>query len=152
AVCVGGHGNGIGGLTHLAACSRTQARRQNPGRHEILRHGEALRDRRCLQGRRSGATAARRLWLSGRLRGGADRARSTCPPYSRRHQRNHARHHFARNAEGMSRDTKSEAKAIGTILRKDWDPIGAGVPEDEYESYIWPIYKLLIEGVSREKI
>ncbi len=52
----------------------------------------------------------------------------------------------------MSRDTKAEARAINTILWKDWDPIGAGVPEDEYESYVWPIYKLLIEGGSRDKL
>ena len=52
----------------------------------------------------------------------------------------------------MSRDTKAEARAINTILWKDWDPIGAGAPEDEYESYVWPIYKLLIEGAPRDKL
>ena len=46
----------------------------------------------------------------------------------------------------MTRDTKAEARAINTILWKDWDPIGCGVPEDEYESYVWPVYKLLIDG------
>ena len=52
----------------------------------------------------------------------------------------------------MSRDTKVEARAINTILWQDWDPIGCGVPEDEYESYVWPVYKLLINGASRETI
>ena len=44
----------------------------------------------------------------------------------------------------MSRDAKAETRAINTILWQDWDPIGCGVPEDEYESYVWPVYKLLI--------
>ena len=52
----------------------------------------------------------------------------------------------------MSRDTKAETRAINTILWRDWDPIGCGVPEDEYESYVWPVYKLLIDGESREKV
>ena len=52
----------------------------------------------------------------------------------------------------MSRDTKAEARAINAILWKDWDPIGCGVPEDEYESYVWPVYKLLIDGEPRDKV
>jgi hypothetical protein len=52
----------------------------------------------------------------------------------------------------VSRDTKAETRAINAILWKDWDPIGCGVPEDEYESYVWPVYKLLIDGVPREAI
>jgi hypothetical protein len=52
----------------------------------------------------------------------------------------------------MMRDTKAETRAINAILWRDWDPIGCGVPEDEYESYIWPVYKLLIDGAPREAI
>ena len=52
----------------------------------------------------------------------------------------------------MKRDTKAEARAINAILWRDWDPIGAGAPEDEYESYVWPLYKLLLEGRPREDI
>jgi hypothetical protein len=52
----------------------------------------------------------------------------------------------------VSRDTKAEARAINTILWADWDPIGCGVPEDEYESYVWPVYKLLIDGEARDKV
>lgn len=52
----------------------------------------------------------------------------------------------------MSRDTKAETRAINTILWQDWDPIGCGVPEDEYESYVWPVYKLLIDGAPREAV
>ena len=50
------------------------------------------------------------------------------------------------------RDTKAETRAINAILWRDWDPIGCGVPEDEYESYVWPVYKLLIDGAPREAI
>lgn len=49
----------------------------------------------------------------------------------------------------MSRDTKAETRAINTILWRDWDPIGCGVPEDEYHSYVWPVYKLLIDAAPR---
>lgn len=52
----------------------------------------------------------------------------------------------------MNRDTKAEARAINQILWRDWDPIGCGVPEDEYESYVWPVYKLLIEDKPRAEI
>ena len=52
----------------------------------------------------------------------------------------------------MTRDTKAEARAINTILLKDWDPIGCGVPEDEYESYVWPVYKLLIDGKEASEV
>lgn len=52
----------------------------------------------------------------------------------------------------MSRDTKAETRAINTILWKDWDPIGCGVPEDEYESYAWPLYKLLIDAAPRAEV
>lgn len=52
----------------------------------------------------------------------------------------------------MSRDTKAETRAINSVLWRDWDPIGCGVPEDEYESYVWPVYKLLLDGAPREAI
>lgn len=50
------------------------------------------------------------------------------------------------------RDTKAEARAINTILWRDWDPIGCGVPEDEYESCVGPVYRLLIDGAPRERV
>ncbi|MEJ0058787.1 MAG: hypothetical protein WDM79_03985 [Terricaulis sp.] len=51
-----------------------------------------------------------------------------------------------------SRDTKAETQAIGQILWEDWDPIGCGVPRDEYDSYVWPVYKLLIDGEGRDAV
>ena len=52
----------------------------------------------------------------------------------------------------MKRDTKAETRAVNAILWRDWDPIGCGVPEDEYESYVWPVYKLLIDGAPPEQV
>jgi hypothetical protein len=52
----------------------------------------------------------------------------------------------------MSRDTKAEARAINQILWREWDPIGCGVPEDEYEGYVWPVYKLLMDGAPRANV
>lgn len=40
-------------------------------------------------------------------------------------------------------------KRINTILAQDWDPIGAGVPEDEYESYAPPILRLLLDNAGK---
>lgn len=52
----------------------------------------------------------------------------------------------------MKRGAKAGARAINTILWRDWDPIGCGVPEDEYESYVWPVYGLLTDGAPRETL
>lgn len=52
----------------------------------------------------------------------------------------------------MSRDAKTEARAINAILWRDWDPTGCGAPSDEYDSYVWPVYKLLIDGAPRKAI
>ena len=37
----------------------------------------------------------------------------------------------------------SKISAIRTVLMSDWDPIGCGVPDDEYDSYIPGIYLLI---------
>ena len=52
----------------------------------------------------------------------------------------------------MTRDTKAESAAIRKILHQDWDPIGCGVPEDEYDGYVWPVYALLIRNADREEV
>jgi len=36
-------------------------------------------------------------------------------------------------------------RSVNTILWRDWDPIGCGVPEDEYESYTPEVVRLLTE-------
>ena len=52
-----------------------------------------------------------------------------------------------------SRDWKADVDAIRRILISEWDPIGCGVPEDEYDSYIPVIYRLMqaragVEGLA----
>jgi len=45
--------------------------------------------------------------------------------------------------------------AIRKVLFFDWDPIGVatlGAPDDEYDSYIAPIYKILVETRSEDEI
>ncbi|MGI8979693.1 MAG: hypothetical protein ACR2FY_10735 [Pirellulaceae bacterium] len=55
-----------------------------------------------------------------------------------------------------SRETRAAKiqDSIRQILRHDWNPIGfAGVlPEDEYDSYIAPIYRILIGNRSEQEI
>lgn len=43
-------------------------------------------------------------------------------------------------------------RAVNTILWRDWDPIGCGVPEDEYESYVPEVVRLLTAGASAGEI
>ena len=46
-------------------------------------------------------------------------------------------------------------QAIGTILLRYWDPIGIrDVPEaqDEYNSFVGPIYRLLASGASTDQV
>ncbi len=53
-------------------------------------------------------------------------------------------------------DSQSGAKmilaAIRSILIEDWDPIGSGVPSDEYDSYAPGIYRLLMDGATIEQL
>lgn len=44
------------------------------------------------------------------------------------------------------------AMEIRKILWVDWDPIGCGVPEDEYDDYVGPVYALLRDGADRAAI
>ena len=42
---------------------------------------------------------------------------------------------------------KQDFYAVREVLRTDWNPVGVhGLPEDEYDSYVWPIVRLLREG------
>jgi hypothetical protein len=52
-----------------------------------------------------------------------------------------------------SRTWKADVDAIRRILMAEWDPIACGVPEDEYDSYIPGIYRLMqgragVEGLA----
>lgn len=46
------------------------------------------------------------------------------------------------------RDWKADVDKIRQVLMSEWDPIGCGVPDDEYDSYIPKIYLLMQERVS----
>ncbi|MBC7769248.1 MAG: hypothetical protein H7124_10720 [Phycisphaerales bacterium] len=39
----------------------------------------------------------------------------------------------------------ADFRAVRKILWEDWDPIGCGVPQDEYDYYAGPALRLLIE-------
>ena len=44
---------------------------------------------------------------------------------------------------------KQDFFAVRHVLRTAWNPVGvSGLPEDEYDSYVWPIVGLLREGAS----
>lgn len=50
------------------------------------------------------------------------------------------------------RNWKADVSTIREILNGDWNPIGCGVPEDEYDSYIPDLYRLMQRGVSLEEL
>jgi hypothetical protein len=46
-----------------------------------------------------------------------------------------------------SRKLKREFAAVRRVLCNEWNPVGvSGLPEDEYDSYVWAIVRLLREG------
>jgi hypothetical protein len=55
----------------------------------------------------------------------------------------------------MTRPARTELKqdflAVRAVLRTVWNPLGIeGLPEDEYDSYVWPVVGLLREGIDEE--
>ena len=48
------------------------------------------------------------------------------------------------------KQVKQISKAIKEILLIYWDPIGIykSGPDDEYDSYTWPVFKLLKNGAA----
>ena len=56
----------------------------------------------------------------------------------------------------MNQAEPSRARAgfarVRAILHGVWDPIGAGVPLDEYDSYCWPVLALVQRGAPRAEI
>jgi hypothetical protein len=56
----------------------------------------------------------------------------------------------------VSRPELTQAKAdfekVRAIPHGEWDPIGCGVPKDEYDSYAWPVLGLLQSGAGREEV
>jgi hypothetical protein len=53
----------------------------------------------------------------------------------------------------LSRDEQKRLyKTISRLLWTDWDPIGCGVPEDEYDSYVPAILTMLMSGVDKHRL
>lgn len=44
---------------------------------------------------------------------------------------------------------RTSFEEVQAILHGEWDPIGCGVPLDEYDSYAWPVLRLLMQGAPR---
>jgi hypothetical protein len=51
-----------------------------------------------------------------------------------------------------ARTARTSFARVQAILHGEWDPIGCGVPLDEYDSYAWPVVRMLMEGAGREAI
>ena len=50
-------------------------------------------------------------------------------------------------SQPQSTALKRDFGAVREVLLTDWNPVGCyGLPEDEYDSYVWPIVRLLKEG------
>lgn len=56
----------------------------------------------------------------------------------------------ARPGKDLSTLTPTE-RDVNTILHTVWDPIGCGVPEDEYESYVRPVIARALAAADRDK-
>jgi hypothetical protein len=41
---------------------------------------------------------------------------------------------------------RADFRSVRKVLWEDWDPIGCGVPQDEYDEYAGPVLRLLMEG------
>ena len=55
----------------------------------------------------------------------------------------------------MRPEAKEVREAFGevqAILHGEWDPIGCGVPLDEYDSYAWPALAMLKRGAERAEV
>lgn len=56
----------------------------------------------------------------------------------------------------MSRHELKRARAafdqVRAILHGEWDPIGCGVPIDEYDSYAWPVLAMLQRKADRGEV
>ncbi|WP_395646514.1 hypothetical protein [Terricaulis sp.] len=48
---------------------------------------------------------------------------------------------------------KRDFEAVREVLRTVWNPVGAeGLPEDEYDDYVWPIVALLRRGADTDAL
>ena len=64
------------------------------------------------------------------------------------------RHHMESD-EDRFKNWQAETHKVRKVLLADWDPIGVGDEphaHDEYDDYVWPVYRLLTSGGSREAV
>ncbi len=52
----------------------------------------------------------------------------------------------------QTRDWKADVDAIRSIFMAEWDPIGCGVPDDEYDGYIPGVYHLIQARSTTEEL
>lgn len=52
----------------------------------------------------------------------------------------------------QARQAKADFEKVRAILHGEWDPIGCGVPLDEYDSYCWPVLALLRRKAPRAEL
>jgi hypothetical protein len=52
----------------------------------------------------------------------------------------------------FTRSNKEVLRAVEELLWKEWDPIGCGVPRDEYDSYAGQAYSRAMRGEDVEEI
>src|SRR5205807_4248726 len=90
-----------------------------PGRDHVVRDGQTFRHRCRVRGRQPGAAAARRLWVSQRIRHRENRARFAGASNSRRHQRNHAADHFSEADRGRAMTEAAGTAEPDLIARRE---------------------------------
>jgi hypothetical protein len=52
-------------------------------------------------------------------------------------------------SDRRAKAVRTSFEQVQAILHGEWDPIGCGVPLDEYDSYAWPVLKLLMDRANR---
>ena len=62
--------------------------------------------------------------------------------------------HFAPIANSKEKRVAEIQDSIRQILYREWDPIGVSgsAPEDEYDSYIGPVYRILSGSRSEQEL
>src|SRR5580765_5958056 len=61
--------------------------------------------------------------------------------------------HYTRMTDSRKKRAAEIQDSIRRILYHDWDPIGVSgkAPEDEYDGYIAPVYRILASGGSEQE-
>jgi hypothetical protein len=49
-------------------------------------------------------------------------------------------------------DTRNWLKMVDLILQRDWDPMGRGMPTDEYQSHVRPLAMMLRHRAPHSKL